>query len=161
LDPVTVVLAAVVMLVGLAGIIVPVLPGLSLVWLAAVGAFALEGMGTAGWVVAALVSVQLAVGTAAKYVLASTGGDERPGARTVGLAVVGGVVGFVVLPVVGFAVGALVGVLVGEHRRLGDWTAARAATRRIVTRFGIGVVVEVGAGLAMVVTFAVAVAVRW
>lgn len=154
-------LGGAIVLVGLVGTILPGLPGLPLVWLGAVGAFAAAGMGAAGWVVALLVTVQLVVGVAAKYVLASTGStDQRLPRSTLLLAVAGAAVGFFVIPVVGFLVGAVVAVLLAEHRRLGDWDAARASTGRLAQRVGLGMVVEVGAGLAMAVTFLVAVAWR-
>lgn len=150
-----------VVLLGLAGTLLPGLPGLPLVWLGAVGAFVAGGMGTAGWVVAVLVSVQLVVGVSAKFVLASSGpDDERLPRRTLLLAVAGAAIGFFVVPVVGFLIGAVVAVLLAEHRRLGDWDAARASTGRLAQRVGIGMVVEVGAGLAMAVTYLVAVAWR-
>lgn len=161
MDPTPFLLGGVVALVGLAGTILPGLPGLPLIWLGVVGAFALAGMGVAGWVVAVLVTVQLVVGVAAKYVLASTGTpDDRLPRSTLLLAVAGAAVGFFVIPVVGFLIGAVVAVLVAEHRRLGDWESARASTTRLAQRVGIGMVVEVGAGLAMAVTFLVAVAWR-
>lgn len=154
-------LGGAVVLVGLAGTLLPGLPGLPLVWLGAVGAFVVAGMGAAGWVVAVLVTAQLVVGVAAKYVLASTGTPEdRLPRSTLLLAVAGAAVGFFVVPVVGFLVGAVVAVLLAEHRRLGDWEAARASTARLAQRVGVGMVVEVGAGLAMAVTFLVAVAWR-
>lgn len=161
MDPMTFLLGGAVVLVGLAGTILPGLPGLPLVWIGAVGAFAAAGMGVAGWVVAALVTVQLVVGVAAKYVLAGSGPvEQRVPRSTLLLAVAGAAVGFFVIPVVGFVIGAVVAVLVAEHRRLGDWDAARASALRLGQRFGVGMAVEVGAGLAMAVTFAVAVAWR-
>ena len=162
MDQAVVLVGGLVVLVGLAGTILPGLPGLPLVWLGAVGAFAVAGMGVAGWVVLVLLSVQLAVGVAAKYVLASSGsGEHRLPRSTLLTAAAGAVVGFFVIPVVGFLVGAVVAVLLAEQRRLGSWDAARTSTGRLAQRLGVGMVVEVGAGLAMAVTFAVAVAVRW
>ena len=55
-------------LVGVVGVLVPVLPGLLLV-LGAVVAWALERHDATGWVVLAVVLVLFAVGQVAKYVL--------------------------------------------------------------------------------------------
>jgi uncharacterized protein len=112
------VLLALVILVGLVGVLVPILPGLVLV-LAAVLVWALdEGSGT-GWVVFAVATLVLAVGTVVKYAV--------PGRRlktagipssTTWFGVALGVVGFFVIPVVGLVIGFVRGVYLAEHRRV-------------------------------------------
>ena len=62
-------LVAVVMVVGIAGVVVPVLPGLFLVWAAGIVWVWLDGGGAARIVVGVLLTGLLVVGTVAKYVL--------------------------------------------------------------------------------------------
>jgi hypothetical protein len=58
-----------------------------------------------------------------------------------------------VVPLVGFVIGGVLGVFLAEWRRTGDPRGAWASTRRVLVAFGIGMAVEVGAGLLMVATW--------
>jgi uncharacterized protein len=160
-EPLLVGLALAVMVVGLVGVVVPVLPGLLLVWIAAVGTMLLLGTDLAGWAVAVVLTMLFAVGSAATIWLPARQG-RRGGVplRSLLAALLGAVVGFVVLPVVGFLVGAFAGLLAGEYQRHGDWGTARASVGRVLRAYGIGVVVELVVGVAMIGTWIVALLVR-
>ena len=147
-----------VMLIGLVGTVVPVLPGLLLIWAAGVAWAWLDGWGPARGVTAAVLTVLLVVGTVVKYVLParSARGAGAP-RRTLLLGAVGAVVGFVAIPVVGLVVGAVVAVYLAELSRLGDSTSAWASTRAVVIGIGVGVLVEVATGLLMVAVWVVSV----
>ncbi|MDX1657909.1 MAG: DUF456 domain-containing protein [Nitriliruptorales bacterium] len=143
--------AIAVMLIGVVGTVVPLLPGLALVWAAGVGSWWLAGPGTAGWVAVALLTLLLVAGSAAKIVLPTRAGRARQvprGSLAVGLA--GSVVGFFVVPVVGFVLGGLLGVFGAEVRRTGDRDAAAENTMAMLRGFGLGVLIESAAGLAMI-----------
>ena len=138
------------MAVGLAGVFVPGVPGLLLVG----GVTALWAYDTGGgstWAVFAVVAVVLVLGTVAKYVLPSRTLREAGAPRsTLLLGILGAVVGFFVIPVVGVLIGAVVGVYVGELRRLHDGAAARRSTVATAKAIGIGVVLELVAGVVAV-----------
>lgn len=144
-----------VMLVGLAGVIVPVLPGLLLVWASGVAWAWLDG-GGARWAVAAVLTVLFVAGTAAKYALparrAAADGAPR---RTLMLGAAGAVVGFFVIPVVGVVVGGVAAVYLAEAARLGDTGAAWRSTRAVLVGVGIGVLVELATGMVMVAVWGV------
>lgn len=137
-------------LLGIVGVLVPVLPGLVVVWLATVGT--LLALGTSGpvWAVVVLLTVLAAGGTVASTVLPArrAAADGAP-ARSLGLAAAGAVVGFVVIPVLGLLVGGVLGLLLAERQRLGDWSPAWTSSRRVLASYGIGVLLEVAAGLVM------------
>lgn len=63
------------------------------------------------------------------------------------------------IPVIGLPIGGALGVLAGEYGRLHDWDAAWRATRSVLGGFGLAVLAEFTAGVAMVGTWAVWVAV--
>jgi uncharacterized protein len=142
------------MAVGLVGVVVPVLPGLALVWGAAL-VWALVEDGTVRWFVLAAVTLLLVSGTLAKYVL-TVRSTTRQGAPRRSLLLAGAlaVVGFFVVPVVGFVVGGLAGLYAAEYRRLGDASAAWSSTWAALVALGVGVLVELGAGIAMVLVWA-------
>src|SRR3954471_12530801 len=105
LAPLTDVLVGLAILVGLAGVVVPVLPGLVLV-LAAILVWALERQDALGWAVLAGAAVVFAVGQVAKYLLPGRRLKDAgiPG-RTTLAGVLLGVVGFFVVPVLGLPIG--------------------------------------------------------
>jgi uncharacterized protein len=148
-------LFALVMAVGLAGTIVPLLPGLLLIWGAAVAYGVLAGFGVVGAVALVVITALLVVGMSAQYVLAHRSGAAAGAPRsTLMLGALAGVIGFFVVPIVGFFVGAALGVLVAEHARLGMWDAAWRSTRAVIRGFGIGMLVEIACGTLMVFTWA-------
>jgi uncharacterized protein len=148
-------------LIGLFGVVVPVLPGLLFVWLGTAGTLLLHRADTTGWLVAGFLTILFVLGTAATIWLpARTGRQGGASPRSFVLAGVGGVLGFFLLPVLGFVVGALAGLLIGEQRRLGEWDAARTSTGRVLRAYGIGVILELVLGLTMAATWAVTIALR-
>jgi uncharacterized protein len=115
----TEILVAVVIAVGLIGILVPILPGSVLV-VAGILVWAIATGGTTAWAAFAVATAFVVVGAVVKYVL--------PGrqlqvagipASTQWVGVGLGVVGFFVIPVVGLFVGFVVGVYLAELRRVG------------------------------------------
>lgn len=152
-------LIALVMAVGLAGVLVPVLPGLLLVWGAGVAWAVLDGGGWVRWTVVAVLTVLMAVGTALGYLLPgrAAGGSATRSRATLLWAVLGGVVGFFVLPVLGLPIGFVLGVYAAEAVARRDLRSAVPATWIVLKAFGLGVLVQLGAGVLMVGTWAVGV----
>ena len=149
-----VVLVALAMAVGLAGTIVPVVPGLGLVW-AAAGVYGLaEGFGGAG-TVAMVVITALAIAGTVVGVAVPRRRAAAAGAATssMWLGVAMAVVGFFVVPVIGLPVGGVLGVYVGERVRTGDAGAAWRSTRATLVGFGVAAALQLAAGFAMVITW--------
>jgi uncharacterized protein YqgC (DUF456 family) len=141
------VLVGAAVVVGLVGIVVPVLPG-SLLILAAVLVWALEATSPAAWVVFSLVALLLVVGSIVKYAVPGRRLrlDGVPN-RTLLAGAVLGVVGFFVIPVVGLVVGFVVGVYVAEVQRVGA-RSARGSTLAALRAVGVSLLIELAAGLA-------------
>ena len=133
-------------LVGLVGIVVPVLPG-SLLILAAVLVWAAEDGSATAWAVFAVAATLLVAGAVVKYAvpgrrLQAAGVPQRT--LVVGGAL--GLVGFFVIPVVGLLVGFVAGVYLAELQRVGH-DGAWPSTRHALTAAGISVLIELAAGL--------------
>lgn len=135
------VLVALAMLVGTVGIVVPVLPGLFIVWAASL-VWALERQSGTGWAVLAVTTLAYGVGLALQYLVPGRR-LRRAGIATrhMALALVAGVVGFFVIPVIGapiFFVGAIYLLERVIHR---DAARAKATTvqalRAVATNIGI------------------------
>ncbi|ACZ29761.1 hypothetical protein Xcel_0722 [Xylanimonas cellulosilytica DSM 15894] len=140
------VLVGLVILVGLAGIVVQVLPGNVLV-LGAVGVWAWMTGGDAWWVLAAA-AVVVILAELGQWLLA--GRHLRKADvpfRTIGWAGVAGIVGFVVIPVIGLFLFFPAAVYLLEVRRRSDRAAAWAATKAAIQATGITILVQLAGGL--------------
>jgi uncharacterized protein len=142
----TEVLVALAILVGLVGVIVPILPGLVLV-LAAILVWAIsEGSATA-WSVFAVAAVLVVAGSVVKYAvpnrrLKTTGIPSS----TTWFGVALGVVGFFVIPVIGLFIGFVLGVYLAEYRRVGG-AAAWPSTKEALRAVGVSILIELAAGV--------------
>jgi uncharacterized protein YqgC (DUF456 family) len=115
----TEILVAVVIAVGVVGILVPILPGSVLV-VAGILLWAVVTGGPTAWMVFGIATAFVVVGAVVKYVV--------PGrqlqvagipASTQWIGVLLGVVGFFVVPVVGLFLGFVLGIYLAELRRVG------------------------------------------
>ena len=142
------------MVAGLVGVLVPVLPGLLLIWAAGLWWTIADGGGPARWTVLVVLTALLALGTVAKYVLPARSAAAR-GAPTSTLVVgaAGAVVGFFAIPVVGLLVGGVAGIYLAEYRRLRDGGRAWTSTRAALVAIGAGLLIEFTAGVLMLGTW--------
>ena len=151
------VLVLLAMIVGTVGIVVPVLPGLLLVWGATL-VWAFERQDGPGWLVFGIATLLYAVGLVAQYLV--------PGRRMktagvdgviVAVALAVAVVGFFVVPVVGGPLGFVLTIYVLElakHRRHAPaWHATTQAIRAVALNIGI----ELVTAFAMIATWALGV----
>jgi uncharacterized protein YqgC (DUF456 family) len=141
------VLAAVLVVVGIVGIVLPILPGLVLV-AAGVGVWAIARADIVAWTVLGIVVAILLVGTVVKYLVPGRRlRDSGVPGRTIAAGAVLGVVGFFVIPVVGLFVGFVLGIYLAELARLGGHEAAWPSTRRALAAVGWSIVIEMATGL--------------
>jgi uncharacterized protein len=133
--------------VGIAGVIIPVLPG-GLLVAAAVGVWAYFTGGGTAWTIFAVAFLLVGLSSIGKYVVAErrlrNAGVPR---STMLVGAVAGIVGFFVIPVVGLVIGFVAGVYVAERRRLADETAARRATITALKASGIAILIELAGAL--------------
>ncbi|MDH3249561.1 MAG: DUF456 family protein [Acidimicrobiia bacterium] len=147
-DPVLFVLTAGVIVIGVVGTIVPLLPGLALVWLAALAWGMLTSFGTAGFL--AMTTITLLFGAGIYLGLRI----PQKSAAAQGLSIRGTVLGVllaigvgIVIPVVGIPLGFVLGVWIVRIADTGDARAAfssalattAALLRASAAQFGIGV----------------------
>jgi uncharacterized protein YqgC (DUF456 family) len=148
------VLVAVGITVGLAGVVVPLLPGALLAWAAIVVWGFTVGTAT-GWAVVAMATAMIGVGQIVKYTipgrrLRADGVPQRS------LAVGGllAIVGFFVVPVVGVLIGFVLGIYASEVQRVGTqaaWPSTKAALRAV----GVSMLIELTSTLLAAVIWAI------
>jgi hypothetical protein len=145
-DPITVI-AALLVAVGIVGIVVPILPGLVLV-VAGIAVWAVARADATAWTVLGVAVAIAVAGTVVKYLLPGRRLRESgvPG-RTLATGALLGVIGFFLIPVVGLFLGFVLGVYLAELVRLGGHETAWPSTRKALAAVGWSILIELAAGL--------------
>jgi uncharacterized protein YqgC (DUF456 family) len=147
-------LAVGVMALGLAGIVLPLLPGLPLIWLAALVYGFHDGFRLLdGWTFALLTLLAL-IGTAAEVAAGHMGARAGGASHAGGLAaIVGGVIGLLVFSLPGALIGALLAVFLVELRRMRDWRHALRSSGGWLAGWTAGVGARLAIGALMIAIF--------
>lgn len=136
-----------VIVAGLVGVVLPVLPGAALV-LGAILFWAFEVGSSTAWTVFAVAAVMVVASQVAKYVL--------PGRRlaasgvphaTIVIGALVGIVGFFVVPVIGLFLGFVLGVYVAEYQRLSSHASAWPSTLVALRAVGLSFAIELAGAL--------------
>ena len=147
--------AAVLMLIGTAGIVVPVLPGLVLVWLGTL-LWATEVGSSTGWAVCGVAFVILVAGMALQLHVP----NKRLKAADVPqstqfLALLVGLVLMIPMPLVGLPIGFVGTTYAVERVRTGTHGAAVASTKTAVRALVVSKGIELATALAIIATWLV------
>lgn len=147
--------------VGLTGIVVPVLPGTvtlviaTLVWAILIG-------GWTGWVAFVIVLVLGAIGMTTSYVLT---GRRLQAAEVpmwpVYVGIASGIVGIFVIPFLGLPIGFLIGLYASEAVRQKDWRKGFTSAWIAMKALGLGILIEFSLAMLSTITFAIAVVVHF
>ena len=146
----------IVLVLGLCGVVVPVLPGLALMWAGALVYGFLVGWSGMGIGIMVALSLLVVTSLVAGFLVprrAAAYSGASGLAQLGGL--VGAIIGFFVIPVVGVIVGALVGLLVVEYLRNDDWGLAWTATKGTARGFGVAILIDLGLGTTMLMLWAI------
>lgn len=141
----------VIMLVGLFGLIVPVFPGIMVIWLAALGYGVATGFTTLGWVLFAVITVLFITGAVIDNVLMSAKAHKEGAAwSSLILGVLAGILGTIFFPPFGGLIAAPVVVLLLEYIRQRDFKKALLTLRGLAIGWGSAFVVRFFIGAAMI-----------
>lgn len=157
-DTVITLLSGIAILVGVIGVVIPLLPGLALCWGGVLvwAVFAAQGWGR--WVVLAIATALGAAGIITKY--AWPGRNLKRSEVPNSSLLAGGllaIVGFFLIPFFGLFIGFVLGVWLAEGARLGDLRAAWPSTREALKATGLAMLVELATGLLISATWLVGV----
>jgi len=145
------IIVALLMLLGLAGTIIPYFPGILMV-LGGAAVWALLGdVGLTGWVTLGILAAIGVTGMVLSTLLSvrmAAGGDAPRWILGVGL--LGVIVGFFVIPVVGALIGGPIAILLAEFYRVRDLDRAWTLTVRALKGAGAGILVEFVTAVALI-----------
>lgn len=149
-----------VMLVGFAGLVLPGLPGLPVMWLAALVWVLLDGGGALRWSALAVITLLTVIGTAAALWLSGRGAAQAGAPWWVLMVGVAGmIIGFFTIPVLGVLVGGVAAIWLAELVRQQHPGRAWDTTWATIVGYGIGTGVQLAAGVAVLLVWLTAVVV--
>ncbi len=150
------VISLLVMLFSLAGLVIPIFPGIVVIWLVALVTMLVTGIGGWGWVLLAFLTVLMVVGTLAdNLTMAAVVRDRGASWTAIALGLLAGLIGTILLPPFGGLLAAPGVLYLVESRRLGDRQQAWEVVKAMVLGWGWGVVARLGIGVVMVVLWGI------
>jgi hypothetical protein len=140
-----------VMLIGLLGLVVPIMPGLVIIWVAALGYGLFAGFGTLGWVMFALITVLMIVGSVVDNILMGAKAHESGAPWWVVLvALLAGILGNFALPIIGGLLAALLALFLVEYIRRKNAKEALKSMKGMLIGCGWALVIRFIMGLFMI-----------
>jgi uncharacterized protein YqgC (DUF456 family) len=144
------------MLVGLLGLVVPIFPGLIVIWLAALGYGVAAGFGTLGAILFTIITLIMLAGAVLDNVLMGAKAREAGASwESIAVGLLAGVVGTIVFPPIGGLIAAPLGILLTEYYKSQDVERAVKATRGLALGCGWAFVLRFGLGVMMIGLWAV------
>lgn len=147
-------LVIVFMIVGLVGIVIPVLPGMLLIWLSTLFFVIVSGFDALSvWAFVVITLIAFVTGTADFWL--SLWGAQRGGAsnRSLLLGFIGSIIGTLILPLIGTIIGYAIGILLSEYQQHRDWHGAWKASLGGVAGWGLATAVQLGGAILIMILF--------
>jgi uncharacterized protein YqgC (DUF456 family) len=140
-----------IMLVGLVLLIIPIFPGITIIWAAALLYGIITGFDTLGIAMLVLITLGMIAGVSADNVLMGAGA-RRGGASwlTIGVALMAGIIGTILFPPIGGLIAIPLAIFLLELLRNREWRGAWRATRGVALGWGLSFLVRFGIGLVMI-----------
>ena len=150
-------LIMVLMIVGLIGVMFPIMPGIFMIWLGVFVYIWRYGFDVISiWMFLFITLIVLFAGTSDLWL--PLFGARKMGAakRTLITGMVGAILGsfLIPVPIVGTIVGYAVGILLGEYHKRRDWDQAWRASKGGLAGWGIATAIQLVAGLLVIIIFA-------
>ena len=148
--------AMVFMLVGLGGLIVPVYPGATIMWIVALVWGLLRGFGVLGGILFAIITVMMLAAVVVDNILTSAGARQGGASwKAVGLAIAAGILGTLLMPPFGGLIATPLAVLLYEYWRIRDWHKAFNALKGLAMGYGASYFLRLALGIGMLILWLV------
>ncbi len=139
-----------IILIGLVGLIVPIFPGILVIWLATLGYGIVSGFTPWAIFFFVIITLLMVAGTTVDNIMMGAGA-RKGGASwlTIGVALLTGVIGTLLFPPFGGLIGAPLGVLILELWRTRELKKAWQALVGMAAGWGLSVFMRIGIGALM------------
>ena len=145
------IIVAVVMVIGLLSLAIPVMPGLTIIWLAALIYGLLTGLNTTSGIILAILTLLMVVGNFTDNLLMGAKARKKGASWLAILAAsIAAIAGSILMPPFGGFIAALIVLFTIETVRLNDWRKAFESTREMALGCGCAFFARFGIGLAMI-----------
>lgn len=150
------VISLLVMVIGLFGLVIPIFPGIIVIWLAALAYGLVAGFGTLGGWMFVLITLLAIGGMLVDNVLMGAGA-KKSGASWAGMgvALLGFLAGALIIPVVGGLLLGPLALFAFEYYRQRNRTQALATVKGLAAGWGLSFLARFGLGVLMIVLWAV------
>lgn len=145
-----------VMLSGLLMLLLPILPGLWVMWIAALVYLLVTGIDLSGGILFGIITILTVVGGFMDNIM--MGANARVSGASwlsIGVALVGAIIGSLLLPPFGGLLFGVAAIFLVEYLRIKDWRKALESTKGLALGCGWGVVARFGFGLLVFIVWLV------
>jgi uncharacterized protein YqgC (DUF456 family) len=144
-------IALVIMLVGLLGLVIPIFPGIIVIWLAALAYGLVTGFYPLAWILFAVITVLFLVGVTIDNILMNAKARQAGAAwSSLILGIIAGILGTILLPPFGGIIATPLVVLLLEYLRRRNLQQAWIALRGLLIGWGASFMVRFFIGLVMI-----------
>lgn len=149
--------------VGVVGTIIPILPGIFLIWLSVLAYAIIEGFKSIDWFTFVVITlIALVAGTADIWLSALGAKTTGASRRAMFLGFIGSIIGmilgtFIPIPIFGNLIGSVLGyaagLLLGQYHKYKDWNKALKAGLGGVAGWGVATAVQFAGGILILILF--------
>ncbi|MBA4420051.1 MAG: hypothetical protein C0391_02780 [Anaerolinea sp.] len=142
------------MLVGWLGLIIPIYPGLNIIWLAALVYAIVDGFAWPAWLFFTFITLLMIAGNLADNLFVGTKARQTGASWwSITFGYLAGIIGTFLLPIIGGVVFTILGVLLIEMLRTKDWKLAWVTTKAMAFGIGWAVVSRIALGAIMILSW--------
>lgn len=146
------ILVGLTMVVGWLSLLIVIVPGLVIMWVGALGYGIATGFGTTGWIIFAIMTVLMIVGSLIdNFLMGASARQKGASWWSLGAAWLGAIIGTIVLPPIGGLIFALIALFTVEYFRLKDTKQAFDSSTSLATGCGWSVGVRLAIGFIMLI----------
>lgn len=147
---------AAVMFMGLFSLVLVVVPGLTIIWVAALVYLFVDGLNWGSGIIFGVITLLMIFGNLVdNYMMGASARQKGASWLAIGVALLGGLLGSILWTPLGGLLIALLGLFAVEYIRLRDWRQAYESTRSMLIGCGWAGIIRFGIGLVMISLYAI------
>jgi uncharacterized protein YqgC (DUF456 family) len=144
------------MIMGLVGLIIPIFPGLVIIWLGGLAYGIITGFEFPAWLIFLFITLIMIAGSLLdNFIMGKQAYKQGASWLSIVLALLFGIVGTFIVPIIGGFIGAVLALFIAEWIRRKNWRGALTATSGLAIGCGWAVIARIGLGIVMIILWVV------